>query len=276
MMDGKRRKAIFALSKKEFMDNVRSRWVIILSILFVAMILLISAYGGTQTRQESGIKGFEFTINVASSIVVLLLSIVAIIMGYKTLVDEVESKSVGLLLTSELSRRDVVFGKFIGLASVLATSIIAGLGIGGIVIGVSSGFQDIDVYGKFMVVAILFSFTYLSISMLMSSMMKRTSRALAGGIFIWIFFNIIWDLVIFGMLAASEGIPTSGDFSFPDWYRYVSSINPNSSFSMAANRLVGGVSLPSMLNLWTLIGILIVWIVVPMIIMVVIFNRRDM
>ncbi len=275
-MDGNRKKAIFSLSKKEYMDNVRSKWVIVLSILFVALILLISAYGGTQSRREGGIKGFEFTINFASSIVVLLLSIVAIIMGYKTIVDEVESKSVGLLLTSELCRRDVIIGKFLGLASVLATSIVAGLGVGGIVIGILSGFQNVAIYGKFIGLSILFSLTYLSISMMMSAIVNKTSRALAGGVFIWIFFNIVWDLITFGVLAATEGVPTSADFTTPDWYRYVTSINPNTSFSLALNNLLDEISLPPLLNIWTFVGILVLWTVIPIIIAFMIFNRQDL
>lgn len=274
MMDGNRKKAIISLAKKEFMDNVRNKWIIIVGILFFALILLISAYGSIS--QESGIKGYEFTLNVGSSIVVTFISIIALMMGYKTLINEIESKSIGIILSSELSRKDVVIGKFLGLASVLTTSIIIGLGIGGIVIGISSGFQNIGMYGKFMFLSILFSFTYVSIAMAMSSFVNKTSRALAGGIFIWILFNVLWDLISVGILAATEGISAVQNFTYPDWYYFFNSMNPNSSLGMAVNRITGGTSLPELLNIWLLMGILILWIIIPIIVTFVIFDKRDL
>ena len=274
MMDGNRKKAIISLAKKEFMDNVRNKWIIIVSILFIALILLISAYGSIS--QESGIKGYEFTLNFAPSIVVTFISIIALMMGYKTLINEIESKSIGILLSSELCRRDVVVGKFLGLASVLTTSIVVGLGIGGIVIGLSSGFYGIEMYGKFMFLSILFSFTYVSIAMAMSSFVNKTSRALAGGIFIWIIFNVLWDLITIGILAATKGIPTGQDFTSPDWYYFLNSMNPNSSLGMAVNRITGGTVLPELLNIWVLMGILVLWIVISIIVTFVIFDKRDL
>jgi len=106
-------------------------------------------------------------------------------------------------------------------------------------------------------------------------MVNRTSRALAGGVFIWIFFNIIWDLVTFGILAATEGMPTDTNIIYPDWYRYITSINPNTSFGLAVNQIADGISLPDLLNVWTLMGILVIWIVVPMIITFFVFDRKD-
>ncbi|MFW6376085.1 MAG: ABC transporter permease [Thermoplasmatota archaeon] len=273
-MDGDRKKAIISLAKKEFMDNVRNKWIIIVSILFIALILLISAYGSMS--KGSGIKGYKFTLSFAPSIVVTFISIIALMMGYKTLINEIESKSIGILLSSELSRVDVVVGKFLGLASVLTTSILVGLGIGGIVIGISSGFQNIVMYGKFMFLSILFSLTYVSIAMAMSSFVNKTSRALAGGIFIWILFNVLWDLITVGILAVTEGIPTSQDLTFPDWYSYLNSMNPNSSLGMAVNKIAGGTTYPELLNIWVLMGILVVWIVVPIIVTFVIFGKRDL
>ncbi len=278
-MNEKRIHAMMSLAKKELMDNVRSKWIIILSLAFVGLILLISAYGGTQTREAAQIKGYEFTMAIGSSLVVLLISIVAIMLGYNTIVAEAESKSIALLLTSALNRKDVVIGKFIGLASVLSISIVAGLGIGGLVIGFSAGFENGDIYLGFIFFSLMFGFVYLSISLLMSSWVKSNSMALAGGILLWIFFNILWDLVLFALLMASGWqMPTTPaqSVTYPSWYRYSGVMNPNSIFSMSVNALTGTGSLPEMLNVYTLAPIIILWVIVPVILAMIGFDIKDL
>lgn len=280
--DGNRGKAIYALIKKEFMDNIRNKWVIVLSILFVALILLISTYGGTTTREEVGIQGFKFTITMGRQLVVLLISIVAVILGKGAITNEVESKSIGLLLTTEIGRKDVVIGKFIGLGSVLATAIGIGLGTGGIIIGLSAGFEGVGLYGKFMLFSFLFAINYLSIALCMSAFVKQSSRALALGIFIWIFFNILWSLVLFAILIATgwelpTGPQVPGTPIFPDWYFFARLANPNMIFNTEITRLLSrGTTLPDLLDLPLLIGATLAWIFIPLLIAILGFNLKDL
>ncbi|MFO7991783.1 MAG: ABC transporter permease subunit [Thermoplasmata archaeon] len=278
-MSGSRRKAQYLLAKKEFMDKVRNKWVLFIGITFVALILLLSAYGGVQSRNEAGLKGFEFTMKVGSSIVVLLISIVAVIMGYKTVVEEIESRSIALVLASELSREDVILAKFAGLSSVLSVSIFGGLGIGGLIIGITSGFGGAIDYLGFILFSVLFGCAYISIAILMSSFVSSTSRALAGGIFVWIFFNMIWDLVLLGILMATGwSFPTdlSTTITYPDWYWFSGAFNPNSAYGTAISRLTGSTGLPELLNLPLLFCVLMMWIIIPLIIAMYNFDRKDL
>ena len=288
-MYNNRRKALLSVSKKEFMDNFRSKWVLVLSFIFAGLILLISAYEG---MRPGGNGGFESVVSFSSSLVVMLISIVAIVMGYKAVVNEVESKSIALLLTSELSRRDIIIGKFIGLCSVIGVSVITGLGIGGIVIGITSGFENADLYGLYILISIVFGATYLAISMLMSSFVSKTGRALAGGVFIWIFFNFIWDLLLFGVLIGTGWkLPSSPTevITYPDWYNVSKLFNPNYSFTMLVNKVIdpavqvsaiqiGNASyqIPEILTIPILIFALIVWIAIPLLVGIIYFNRKDL
>lgn len=276
--NGNRGKALFALIKKEFMDNIRNKWVLILSILFVGLTLLISAYGGTTARQEIGIQGFEFTITMSTQLVLLLISIVAVIMAKGAVSSEVESKSIGLLLTSQLGRYDLIIGKFLGLAAVLATAIISGLGIGGFVIGFSTGFEGIGLYLKYLFLSFLFSLCYLSITLCMSAFVKQTSRALALGVFIWIFFNILWSLVLVGVLVATGWQMTIGNLSYPNWYYLARLANPNSIYSTEITRLLSQASsaLPDLLSLPVLLCAMGAWILGPLLIAILVFRLRDL
>ncbi len=275
-----RTQAIFTLARKEFMDNVRNKWIIILSLIFVGLILLVSAYGGTQTsQQQEGFQGYRFTISIGSSLVVLLISIVAIILGYKAIIGEIQTKSIALILASDLGRADVVVGKFLGLASVLSICIFGGLGLGGIIIGVFSGFEDFNLYLGFIGFSFMFSLAYLAISLMMSTFVKKKSHALAGGIFIWIFFNIIWDLVRFGILVAS-GWEMPADpgqtMTMPDWYYSMGALNPNSLYSMGLNRVLENADLPELLDTPLITICLLAWFVLPLVLSVLWLDRKDL
>ncbi len=288
-MSSKRSEALISVSKKEFMDNFRSRWVLVLSFIFAGLILLIAAYEG---MRPGGTGDFQSVVAFSSSLVVMLVSIVAIVMGYKSVVSEVESKSIALLLTSKLSRRDRIIAKFIGLTSVIAVSVVTGLGIGGLIIGLTSGFEGLGLYGIFILVSIMFGAAYLSISMLMSSFVSKKSRALAGGVFIWIFFNFIWDLLLFGILVGSGWkLPDSATeaMTYPDWYNVSKLFNPNYSFTVLVNKVIdpatqvsavqigsASYSLPEILTVPILVLALTAWILIPLLLGAIYFNKKDL
>lgn len=267
--------SMVTLAKKEFMDNIRNKWIIIVSVLFVALIVMISVYQG-QAQDDAG---FEDTISYSNELVVLFISIVAIMLGYKAITKEVESKSVGLLLTSELDRKDVIIGKFTGLGSVLAFSIVVGLGIGGLIIGLTSGFEGGLDYISFVIFSFLFSLAFLSISFLMSSLVTKTTGALAGGVFIWIFFNIIWDLVLFVLaIATGTELPTqgAGQFKLPDWFYMAGIGNPVEVLSYSTSRVLGTASyLPDVLSIELLTIAFLLWILVPLALAMYFFENND-
>lgn len=259
------------------MDNIRNKWVLVLSILFVGLILLISAYGGTTSRQEVGIQGFEFTIIMSTQLVVLLISIIAIILAKGAISSEVEAKSIGLLLTSELGRKDIILGKFFGLASVLATAIISGLGIGGLIIGAYTGFEGIELYIKYILLSFMFSISYLSITLCMSAFVKQTSRSLALGVFIWILFNILWSLISFGILVATGWQMTDGTIEYPEWYYFSRLGNPNQIYNTLITRLLlQATNLPELLNFPILLASMFTWIIVPLLIGMIGFSLKDL
>jgi len=284
-----RGKALLSVSKKEAMDNVRSKWVLVLTLIFAGLILLISAYEGTRPGSNGG---FENVIAFSSSLVVMLISIVAIVMGYKTVVKEVDSKSIALLLTSELSRKDIIFGKFVGLFTVIGFSIVTGLGIGGIVIGLTSGFENAGLYVIYILLSLVFGAAYLSISMMLSSFFSKKSRALAGGVFIWIFFTFIWDLLLFvGLIGSGWDMPSSPTESvtYPEWYDLARLFNPNHSFTMLVNKVIepairsatvqigsGTPLVPEIITTPMALTALVTWIIIPIAIGVIWFNRKDL
>ncbi|HEC71970.1 MAG TPA: ABC transporter permease, partial [Thermoplasmatales archaeon] len=66
------------IAKKEFMDNIRNKWIIIITVLFASLTLLASYAGSIYSK---GWQDLGVTILIINSLVNLLITIIALILG---------------------------------------------------------------------------------------------------------------------------------------------------------------------------------------------------
>ena len=130
-MENLLRHPLFIVAKKEIMDNVRNRWIIIVTIIFSILTIAMSAVGSFYSE---GWQDLGVTIGLMMSIVQLLVPIIALMLGYAAIIGEIEKGSMNALLSFSVTRLEVVLGKFLGLGSVLAVSIFVGYSFAGIVL----------------------------------------------------------------------------------------------------------------------------------------------
>ena len=263
---------VLVVAKKEYMDNVRGRWILVLSILFVALCLVVSAFGGIGGGGDIGLRPFDVTIVGLVSIVASLVPILALMAGYASVAGEREQGSLQLLLTMPITRLEALLGKFVGLAAVLATSIVAGLGLAGILIAATAGSVGWENYVTFIGATLLLGFAFLSLSLMFSAFVAKRSTALGLAVFVWFFFSLIWGLIFLGVLSAA-GVSfdfTGGTLDVPEWIWAFDLINPaeaTSAMIMAAFGLdsFGGfqVTYPAWV---TVMAELAAWTFVPLVI----------
>ena len=55
-------RVVWALLKKEFLDNVRNRWIIALSAIFIVLTLVVSYFGAAQAGGGTGFRGLVETV----------------------------------------------------------------------------------------------------------------------------------------------------------------------------------------------------------------------
>ncbi|MCK4757797.1 MAG: ABC transporter permease subunit [Thermoplasmata archaeon] len=215
---------IKAISMKEFMDNVRNKWVLALSLIFLVLTIVFSYFGGATSGGSVEFQGYEDTVAALSTIAAMLLPIIAIMLGYGTVISERENGSLGVVLGCPVSRFDVIIGKFFGLGAVLLVTIFLGFGISGVIVGALAGFSGGLEYFLFMVLTFLFSFFFLGFSILMSTLANKRSTAIAGGLVIF-FSGMIAGTILFGIWVATGGdmgamldqVMSGGTFELPDW-----------------------------------------------------------
>ncbi len=276
--------AMWAVIKKEFMDSVRNKWIIAMTVVFIILALIVSyfgsAYFGSISDDVTGFQEFAITIVFIMAISIYLISIIGLMLGYGAIVGEKERGSLDLLLSMPISRVEALISKFLGLALVLFISIFLGFGSAGIVIAVFAGSADIGLYLLFLGATFLVGMVFLSVAILLSSVTKRRSTAMGGAVLLWFLFAWIYDIVIVGIHAALEGL---GSLSNPSGWFYAAELgSPLASYSFLTT-LILSMSPDADINLvypWFVNGFsttiaLLLWVFIPLVLSLWVLTRKD-
>ena len=265
------------IAKKEIMDNIRNKWIIIITIIFVLLTILAS-YGGSYGQ---GWKSLELTIVVMILLVQIIISIIGLILGYASISGEIEQGSLSSLVAQPVTRLEILLGKFLGLGAVLSFTILVGFGIAGLIIGINVPNVNFGGYFLFIVASILIGLVFLSLSLFYSSFFKKRSTSMGMAIFTWIIYMpILWTIIMGIILFATTSYSDIIRSSIPDWYYAINLINPQTIYSSIVSINIIEVadvsySYPSFYNNTILLGLMAIWIIIPLVIAYFMFNRRD-
>lgn len=195
---------ILAIARKEFRDRLRSRWALTVAAVFTVFALSIAYFGAAQ-QGAVGFRSIELTIASLVSLAIYLMPLIALILGYDSVVGERERGSLDLLLSLPITRFELLLGKYLGLAAALALATLLGFGLVGIAIAWQGGSYALYHYIGFMLSALLLGMVFLSLAMLVSTFARSKSTASGAAIGLWFVFVLIYDLMLLGALVASEG-----------------------------------------------------------------------
>ena len=275
---------VYTVAKKEIMDNIRNKWIVLISILFASLTLLVS-YAGSFF--SSGWQDLGFTISAMIFLVQLLISIIGLILGYGAVVVEAEQGSINYLLSLPTTRRDVLIGKFLGLSLVLSIPVAVGFGVAGVIIGANVSNVNYEEYLIFIGASLLTGLVFLSLGMFISCLFKKRSTAMGGTIFTWFFFSIIWRFITVWMFNVAVGSPENlASKGVPDWWYALRLFSPLDTYSTFVSLNVDAVNwnqsdmsvlfYPSFYTSELMIAILVMWIVLSLIAALWLFKRKDL
>lgn len=272
---------IFSIAKKEILDNVRNKWIIILTIIFASLTLVVSYFGSIFSQ---GWQDFGVTISGMMNLVQFLIPIIGLMLGYAAIIGEIEKGSMSSLLSLPADRLEILLGKFFGLGGILSFTTFIGFGVAGIIIAANvSGVNYAD-YLIFIGSTILLGLVFLSLALFFSTLFKKRSTAMGGAILLWFLFNMILPIVFIGVMVANISFESIASGGFPDWYFTLELFNPLSVYSALISLNVGpvstmqgalSISYPSFYSSGLMILILIAWIVVSLILAFWRFDKRD-
>lgn len=270
---------LLALAAKEFRDGLRNRWVAGATILLAALAFALTFVGSSPTGLLD-VKPLAVTVVSVSSLTIFLVPLIALLIGYDAIVGEDERGCLLLMLTYPVTRLELIVGKFLGHAAILAFATVIGYGAAGAAHAVT-GSADAESWRAFaalLLSSVLLGLAFLALAYLVSVSVAERSTAAGIAVGLWLLFVIIYDLALMGLLVASKG--GIGADLFPSLLL----LNPADAyrlFNLTAfeniRKLSGmaGLSASAQFPPAILMLTLLAWIGIPLTAAIAIFNRRE-
>jgi ABC-type transport system involved in multi-copper enzyme maturation permease subunit len=283
-MAGFNTKSVYSIAKKEFLDNIRNKWIIVLTILLLILVIVFSYLAGGQDISGGALGNMQNTVFGLLGISSILIPLIAIILGFSTISGEAESGALSVVLSYPVTRFEILLGKLLGLGSVIIIAVLAGFGIGGIIITATVGAESWLAFLAFIGLSIFLGFIYLSLSICVSAFFKRRITSIGGGLIIF-FWGMIVGTILMGIVFGSGY--NFQDFmsgNFPEWYWYEPFFSPMDLHQTAVTRAFGidtisymefRIKVPEFLNLGLLLFAHLIWFVIPLFLAYRFFKKRD-
>jgi len=275
---------IVTIAKKEFLDNIRNRWIILLTVLLFLLVIVFSYLAGGQSGGDSALGDMQSTVFGLLSISTILIPLIAILLGFSTISGEAESGALHVVLTCPVTRFEVLLGKLLGLGSVIVAAVLIGFGLGGILITATVGSESWLSYLAFIGLTILLGVTVLSLSICISAYCKRRITSIGGGLVI-LFWGMIIGTVFFAVvLGTGYTLDDLMTGNIPDWFWIeplfsvpdLTQMTVMKAFGMNDISMMGfSVNLPDYMSTPLLLFAHLLWLFIPILLAYLLFKRRD-
>ena len=272
---------IWIITGKEVRDSLRNRWVLAATLLLAALALSLGFLGSSPT---GSVKADPLTITVVSlsSLSIFLIPLIAMLLAYDAVIGEIESGTMALLLSYPVSRWQVLVGKFIGHLIILTLATTAGYGLAGIALQLAHGGLDIAAWKPFallIVASVLLGAAFLAMGYLISAKVKERGTAAGIAIGVWLFFVVIFDMALLGILVADSKqaitapmLETILLFNPADVYRLLNLTGYENTAMYAG---MAGLSGQLTLGMPVLVAAQLLWIALPFALAAWIFRKRQ-
>ncbi|WP_255190605.1 ABC transporter permease subunit [Natronobeatus ordinarius] len=224
------------VARKDFEDASRSLllWaltgLLILLVAGLSTIPYLLAESGTTPAFEEGLAFLYSPIG-------FLIPIIGLVVGYRSIVGERESGTIRFLLGLPNTRRDVLVGKVLGRAGVVAVPTAIGFVVGALVIAVLyEGFDVLDYVGLFLF-SLVMGLVYVAIAVGISASVRTRAKALGLVITVYAVFDMLWATVPMTLYWVLEN-ELPGFDGLPAWYLLLERLSPGEALGAIALTLV--------------------------------------
>jgi Cu-processing system permease protein len=273
--------ALWTVALAEFQEGLRNRWVLS-AIAILATLAFSLALLGSAPIGETRASALSVTTVSLASLSIYLIPLIALTLSFDAIVGEHERGTLLLLLTYPIARWQVVAGKFLGHLSILACAIGLGYGSVGVYLAIKSApaVGEWAMFGSMMASTLLLGGVFVALGYLISVLVSARATAAGVAMAVWLFIVVLYDLLLLGLvLADSEQTMSSSLFGSlillnpADVYRLF-----NLAGSEAASMVAGtsGIMDTSYTSPSLLLGLLAVWMVLPLLAAILIFQRREL
>lgn len=267
-----------AVARNDLRQSVRSTGTWTLTALFLVVL------GGTAyALAELATPEFDVLLDVVELLVALLLPLVGVVVGYDAVVAERESGTLALLASLPNSRRDVVVGKVIARAAVLAGPLLVGSTGAGLVSAVQYPSFALVRYLGFVAVTFLYGLTFVGIATALSMALSSSRRVIGGAFGAYVVLVMFWNQLVDVLVVILFRFRPGALPDVPAWAEFLRFLDPRTAFVyLLGTWLDVGTTQPAMDldSLWftsrvAATAVLVAWVVVPVALGYVVFARSD-
>ena len=274
-------RAVVTLALEEFHESLRNRWALSVIILLATLAFSLALLGSAPMG-ETQVSALSITTVSLSSLSIYLIPLIALMLSFDTIVGERERGTLLLLLTYPVARWQVVLGKFIGHITVLAITIFVGYGSTGLYLlfGAADTGGDWSLYVSMMCSSLLLGAVFVALGYLLSVLVNDRATAAGVAIGAWLFMVVLYDLLLLGLLLTENAQKLA-----PELLEVLVVLNPADTyrlFNLAGSEAAGLLAANSSIAQSTatspaaLLGVLLLWVVVPLAAAILIFQRREL
>lgn len=274
-------RSILIVARKEIQEGLRNRWVLATTLLLAALALTLTFLGSAPTGNV-GADALDVVIVSLSSLTIFLVPLIALLISHDAIVGEMERGTMLLLLSYPIGRWQVILGKFIGHLAILSFATLVGYGAAAAALAATGVAIDAASWWAFLsmiLFSVLLGAVFVAIGYLVSALVAE--RGTAGGIAIgvWLFFVLIYDMALLGMLVVDQGRTVSGGIlnvllllNPTDAYRLLN-LGSGNAGSLSG---LGGIAENVALGRSMLVSALAAWTLLPLAAATMVFSRREL
>ncbi|MFA0823634.1 MAG: ABC transporter permease [Methanomethylovorans sp.] len=192
------------IAKKEFADHLTSPVFLSFAVTFTITILAWSYVKGMEVDYTSNVLGMPDLMRGFKGMAMVVgrfAPVIGIVMGFDSIVKEIRSSSMNVLLTHPVFRDNIIAGKIIGSSMCILLTLIISINIAAGVMLIVSGMpvtiQYLTRIEIFVMLTFFYSLFFLAISVLISTIVNKSNISLLYNIAIWLVFTILFAQLIF-------------------------------------------------------------------------------
>ncbi len=266
------------IAREEFLRAIEARWLFGFATLLAALVLGLSFFGLAQGR-EVGFQGFARVTLSLMNLVLFIVPLTGLMLGVTSLTGG--SGALPLLLAQPVGRGEVLVGKLLGLGSALTASQAVAFGGGGMVVAFSAGADQLPGFVALAALSVTLGWLTISAALCIAVVWPDRLKAMSVALALWLLMVVAYDLVVLGATSILRGVELQ-TVLFPalllnpvDLARVLTTLavgsgalfGPTSAVLMKMFGSGAGIALGA--------GVLLVESVVPMLLAVRVFAKRD-
>ncbi|WP_435361531.1 ABC transporter permease subunit [Haloarchaeobius sp. DFWS5] len=236
-------------------------------LLFVALTFVLGGYILPTAIQDPTTTDYT---GYMTGVTTLLLPLLGLLLGYKTIVSERASGRMALLLSLPHSRKGAMLGKFVGRSAILAAVVGVGSLVGSALVAYPFGSFEVGVFIGYFLLTLLFGIVFLSVGMAISTLTTSNSLATAGTFGVFFLLVVIWDQLRIPLQFALDYLGWL-DQGLPDWALFLHGTNPTMLYQRVLGEFFAGTEVGPYLGPdaawylggWPALVLLVVWAVAP-------------